>query len=417
MERTARRAEGKKRKAASTKKPARRSPRRSRSPERRRPDRPDSHEPNGHESYRAYYERAYGTPPPHPNPYAYYPPPDPRYPPPGAYGYPPPAYGYYPPAYGYPPPGYGYPPGYAYPPPSYEPPRYRLWSPDEVAEYSSAQVEACLGMERKIRLGEVAASFLENWSHSHPDVPPPLAPLRAFKYTTAGGSRGGWKRSGEFDASRMDSVFRFGFDGKNPMSNKNLVFDEVHNMLALPRWKGTYWKEPLRRLRKAVADCRGSTLVFLTGSPVQTDIDDGERLLRVLKGSEHADAGPEGWLDMHTERSLEYFPKVYPDGVPDRPLCSHLEGELVLAVDLPEEMEAKYREVESQGADTVRLRNCCNLSVHHTWALRPQKRHLMLEAAEQYARKLHEVAKTVWRSGEKAGQRFGTLASAWRPAW
>ena len=29
--------------------------------------------------------------------------------------------------------------------------------------------------------------------------------------------------------------FRFGFDGKNPMSNKNLVFDEVHNMLALPR--------------------------------------------------------------------------------------------------------------------------------------------------------------------------------------
>lgn len=280
--------------------------------------------------------------------------------------------------------------------------RYRLWSPDEVAEYSSAQVEACLGMERKIRLGEVAASFLENWSHSHPDVPPPLAPLRAFKYTTAGGSRGGWKRSGEFDASRMDSVFRFGFDGKNPMSNKNLVFDEVHNMLALPRWKGTYWKEPLRRLRKAVADCRGSTLVFLTGSPVQTDIDDGERLLRVLKGSEHADAGPEGWLDMHTERSLEYFPKVYPDGVPDRPLCSHLEGELVLAVDLPEEMEAKYREVESQGADTVRLRDCCNLSVHHTWALRPQKRHLMLEAAEQYARKLHEVAKTVWRSGEKA---------------
>ncbi|CAK9041474.1 unnamed protein product [Durusdinium trenchii] len=105
---------------------------------------------------------------------------------------------------------------------------------------------------------------------------------------------------------------------------------------------------------------------------------------------------------MHTERSLEYFPKVYPDGVPDRPLCSHLEGELVLAVDLPEEMEAKYREVESQGADTVRLRDCCNLSVHHTWALRPQKRHLMLEAAEQYARKLHEVAKTVWRSGEKA---------------
>mmetsp|Transcript_72495 Transcript_72495/g.160138 ORF Transcript_72495/g.160138 Transcript_72495/m.160138 type:complete len:218 (+) Transcript_72495:110-763(+) len=110
----------KKRKAASNKKPAperrrtspRRSPRRSRTPDRRRPDAP--YEPNG-ESYRAYYERAYGTPPPHPNPY-YYPPADPRYPPP-AYGYPPPAYGYYPPGYGYPPP-YGYPPaGYGYPPP------------------------------------------------------------------------------------------------------------------------------------------------------------------------------------------------------------------------------------------------------------------------------------------------------------
>lgn len=157
--------------------------------------------------------------------------------------------------------------------------RFRCWSPEEIAEFNTSEVEACLGMERKIRLGEISSTFLEDWSQAHPDVPPPLAPLRAFKYTSAGGSRGGWKRNGSFDASRMDSVFRFGFDGKNPMSNKNLVFDEVHNMLALPRWKGTYWKEPLRRLRKAVADSRGSTLVFLTGSPVQTDIEDGQRLL------------------------------------------------------------------------------------------------------------------------------------------
>jgi len=32
---------------------------------------------------------------------------------------------------------------------------------------------------------------LQEWSQAHPDVPPPLAPLRAFKYTSAGGSRGG----------------------------------------------------------------------------------------------------------------------------------------------------------------------------------------------------------------------------------
>jgi len=280
--------------------------------------------------------------------------------------------------------------------------RFRCWSPEEIAEFNTSEVEACLGMERKIRLGEISSTFLEDWSQAHPDVPPPLAPLRAFKYTSAGGSRGGWKRNGSFDASRMDSVFRFGFDGKNPMSNKNLVFDEVHNMLALPRWKGTYWKEPLRRLRKAVADSRGSTLVFLTGSPVQTDIEDGQRLLRVLKGSEHAHAGPEGWLDMHMERPPEYFPKVYPEGVPDRPLCCRTREELVAAIDLPEEMDAKYREVDRQGANLVRLRDCCNLSVHHTWALRPQKRHLMLEAAEQHALKLHEVARAVWKSGEKA---------------
>ena len=89
---------------------------------------------------------------------------------------------------------------------------------------------------------------------------------------------------------RIQLRFRFGFDGQNPMSNKNLVFDEVHNLLALPRlWQlivsvaeqvegkllegqlhhmQSYWmkrhvKEPLRRLRKAVADSRGSTLVRL----------------------------------------------------------------------------------------------------------------------------------------------------------
>mmetsp|Transcript_62139 Transcript_62139/g.116233 ORF Transcript_62139/g.116233 Transcript_62139/m.116233 type:complete len:254 (+) Transcript_62139:85-846(+) len=110
----------KKRKNASNKKPPpeRKQERpRSRSSERRRPDAP--YEPhNGYDSYRAYYERAYGTPPPHP----YYYPPHPGYghAPPPAYGYPPPSpYGYYghpPPAYGYPPPGYSYPPPYGYPP-------------------------------------------------------------------------------------------------------------------------------------------------------------------------------------------------------------------------------------------------------------------------------------------------------------
>lgn len=280
--------------------------------------------------------------------------------------------------------------------------RHRCWSAEEVAEFPPSQVEACLGLERKVRLGEISQAFLQEWSQEHPDVPPPTAPLRAFKYTSAGGSRGGWKRDGSFDASRMDSVFRFGFDGKNPMSNKNLVFDEVHNMLALPRWKGNYWKEPLRRLRKAVADANGSSLVFLTGSPIQTDTSDGHRLLRVLKGREHASAGSEGWLDMHLVRSPEFFPEVYPAGVPDRPLCSHLQRELVVPVDLPEEMEAKYRELQAQGCDVVRLRDCCNLAVHHSWALRPQKRGLVLEASEQHAAKLSKVAKAVWADREKA---------------
>lgn len=280
--------------------------------------------------------------------------------------------------------------------------RHRCWNFQEVASFSPSQVEMCLGLERKVRLGEISGTFLEEWSRLNPDVPPPLAPLRAFKYTTAGGSRGGWKRNAAFDASRMDTVFRFGFDGINPMSNKNLVFDEVHNLLALPKWRGTYWREPLRRLRKAVRDCRGSSLVFLTGSPVQTDAEDGHRLLRVLKGVEHASMGDEGWLDMHMERSLDHFPRVYPDGVPDKPFSPELESELVIPVDMPKEMVVKYKEVEGQGADAARLRDCCNLAIHHSWALRAQKRDLVLEAPEAYAAKLHEVARAIWDSGEKA---------------
>ena len=69
---------------------------------------------------------------------------------------------------------------------------------------------------------KVRLTFDQDWPH--PDVPPPSAPLRAFKYTSAGGSRGGqgpfwivfgcfwhragWKRNGDFDPSRMDSVSR-----------------------------------------------------------------------------------------------------------------------------------------------------------------------------------------------------------------
>jgi len=280
--------------------------------------------------------------------------------------------------------------------------RFRCWSDEEVAAFPPSQVEACLGLERKVRLGEVCAAFLEEWSREHPDIPAPLAPLRAFKYTTAGGSRGGWRRDGTFDASRMDSVFRFGYDGQNPMSNKNLVFDEVHNMLALPRWRGSYWREPLRRLRRTVRDCYGSTLIFLTGSPVQTESQDAHRLLRVLKGVEHADAGQEGWVDVHLERSPQHFPEVLPEGVPDRPLVEARRNELVQEVELPQEMDAKYREVETQGGDEARLRDCCNLAVHHSWALRPQKRSLILEAADQHAAKLHHVAQAIWASREKA---------------
>ena len=37
----------------------------------------------------------------------------------------------------------------------------------------------------------LGAECCRNGPQAHPDVPPPLAPLRAFKYTSAGGSRGG----------------------------------------------------------------------------------------------------------------------------------------------------------------------------------------------------------------------------------
>lgn len=280
--------------------------------------------------------------------------------------------------------------------------RHHCWTPEEVARFPPSQVEACLGLERRVKLGEITSAFYQDWSRRNQDVPPPSAPLRAFKYTTAGGSKGGWRRNGAFDPGRMDSVFRFGFDGKNPMSNKNLVFDEVHNMLALPKWRGNYWKEPLRRLRRAVTDCKGSTVVFLTGSPVQTDVADGARLLRVLKGSEHVQRGNEGWLDIYLERPLTHYPEVLPCGVPDRPLCEALQAELVKSLELPEEMESKYLEVAQQGADVTRLRDYCNMAVHHTWALRPQKKLLLLEAAEDYCAKLNAVAEAILSSGQKA---------------
>ena len=57
-----------------------------------------------------------------------------------------------------------------------------------------------------------------------------------------------WQSTGFFFSLQINYIitifrcrFRFGFDGKNPMSNKNLVFDEVHNMLALPRPGSDVW--------------------------------------------------------------------------------------------------------------------------------------------------------------------------------
>ena len=177
----------------------------------------------------------------------------------------------------------------------------------------------CLEMKRAFYNGKVRRNFVQKyWAGTlEDDVHPPAAPLRVYRFTSAGG------RASELDdgGAPRGCVFKVGFDGINPFSGKVILMDESHHLTRPSK----QYEAQLNRLRNLVETAQGSVFVALTGS-MASDAASARDLLSVVKGSTQAQpATDEGFLSSHNRRGAG-FPRQKPAQCADGVLSEEIEG-------------------------------------------------------------------------------------------
>ena len=80
-------------------------------------------------------------------------------------------------------------------------------------------------MKKRLRCGTLVSKSVEAWPR---DEWWPVAPLRAYRFTTAGG------RASIVEAGRpMSAILKINYDGKNVYSNKIVAIDEGHHVMKI----------------------------------------------------------------------------------------------------------------------------------------------------------------------------------------
>eukprot|EP00931_Biecheleriopsis_adriatica_P120323 TRINITY_DN9543_c0_g1_i3.p1 TRINITY_DN9543_c0_g1~~TRINITY_DN9543_c0_g1_i3.p1 ORF type:complete len:1332 (-),score=350.37 TRINITY_DN9543_c0_g1_i3:361-4356(-) len=269
-------------------------------------------------------------------------------------------------------------------------------------------IRDALEMKSSIHGGKVKTKPARLFLEEHPGAPMPRAPLRAFRYTTAGGAaadigRDGWPKS---------PILKVGFDTQelNPYSGKVVIMDECHNLVR----PNQVYEEQLGRLRDLLQSSTRTVLAGFTGTPVGNDASEGRRLLEVIKGDASAAMGDEGFVSSFHARASDDFPREVPvQGLPDGVLHEGMLKALTKRHSLHGEALKRYllKEVEFQITPRLlllpqekrlyRLANYCNLHVHYGgyWG---RNRAALIANVKDHAPKFYSVAKSISKSPEKA---------------
>lgn len=135
-----------------------------------------------------------------------------------------------------------------------------------------------------------------------PSVMCPAAPLRAERYTRAGGSTVLGSRDAPSRWPRPENMlFRWrvkDWHGGNPYSNMIVFMDEFHNLLKpdaeVLRYAGN--DKRIERMRYALGRAENSVIMGLTATPIIDDPMDARAILDLIKGVKYADASDEGFM-------------------------------------------------------------------------------------------------------------------------
>lgn len=216
-------------------------------------------------------------------------------------------------------------------------------------------------MKRAFFLGKVTSRFLDNFwaSTTNDDVHPPAAPLRAYRFTSAGG------RAAEVvDGLPRGCIFKVGFNPKdpNPYSHKVIVMDEGHHLTR----PNKIYEQQLNQLRDYVQKAKGSVFVSCTGSMEADAATDPRMLLDVVKGDVNKHLTDEGFLSSHHKRG-QSFPRQSPAPCADGIYSKDVQKNVVTKVELSGLSLVRYVyqaiRLEKEGKPEDSLANYTNMYV------------------------------------------------------
>lgn len=254
-----------------------------------------------------------------------------------------------------------------------------------------------LEMKRAFFNGRIRSGFLESyWADADHDVHPPAAPLRAYRFTSAGGS------AAEIDENSgmpRGCVFKIGFNPEekeyNPYTGKVVVMDEAHH-LTRPHMM---YKEQLGNLRRYLGRASNLVLLAATGTMVEDSVKDPRALLDAVKGA-GAPACDQGFLSTHHVRGAS-FPRQVPTQCADGEWNDAVEEDLVERVMLTGTSLVRYMyqaiklKREGAGDSGSTLGNFANVYVYFGSVNHPSCKRAISLHTDTHAPKFAAVVKKV----------------------
>jgi hypothetical protein len=127
------------------------------------------------------------------------------------------------------------------------------------------------------------------------------APIRAMRYTIAGGSTALPKPT--------NPILKYGYDGDNPYSNTLVIADEVHS-LVVPTPETEKYFAKVEALGKALYRAKNNVFVGMTATPFIDDPGQGGLLMHIIKGEENLQKNNEGFVSYFQSLPRAMFPIV-----------------------------------------------------------------------------------------------------------
>jgi len=222
----------------------------------------------------------------------------------------------------------------------------------------------------------------------------PAAPLRALRYTIAGGSTVFPERKG---GKPSNVIFANNYNGRNPYDDKVVIMDEFHNLMK-PSEDVKQYQSKLDRLKAGLMRARNTVMVGLTATPVVDDPTDVAEIMKLVKGEEYRESKTnEGFVSFFQTMPLSVYPKVLPSD-PDTGIPS------IRYVKMQGDNLKKYNEKVRQKVSDIKLQNYCCTSIYHAQSVDSKTKagKQLLKEPASVATKLNQVVKDVMNLKHKA---------------